>query len=155
MANSYTSFATAVTVTTNPDLVIEEYGLLVERWNDHDPEEPAPDLEEALGGVDDDYAWYGTLPAMFLIGEAAVGVADDAGEGDVDLVCRVVQWLQRNHGAPAEVFIEWAFTCSKSRPGEFGGGAARITPDSVTTITTGAEVIADLLRTMALNKADT
>lgn len=52
--------------------------------------------------------------------------------GNLDQVCSLLQrWLKAFH--PNEsIGVEWAVTCSKMRPGEFGGGAVFITTDKRT-----------------------
>ena len=46
-------------------------------------------------------------------------------------VAKLVQGLFREFHHNASWFIAWAETCSKARPGQFGGGAAFVTAENV------------------------
>ena len=45
--------------------------------------------------------------------------------------------IRRSGGTVTEIVVEGAYTCSKMRPGEFGGFVIRITESAVQTATTG------------------
>lgn len=63
---------------------------------------------------------------------STVFVSDDMDGVDLEMVARVVQWLQGEHGAPSEVWVQWASVCSKGRVDAFGGGLMLVTPDRAT-----------------------
>lgn len=47
--------------------------------------------------------------------------------GDPDLAALIIEMYLRHFHANYGVLLEFAMTCSKMRPGEFGGGAAYVT----------------------------
>lgn len=52
--------------------------------------------------------------------------------GDPDMAAEWIHILmQLNVITETKVLLEWAFTCSKPRPGEFGGGACLITKQKI------------------------
>ena len=57
--------------------------------------------------------------------------------GNVELAIDVVQQFLSHFRPTAAIGFEWANTCSKPRPGEFGGGACLITTTETKFINTG------------------
>lgn len=49
---------------------------------------------------------------------------------DMEATAAVLQATMARFDLPGALAIEWAETCSKKRPGEFGGGAVVITKDA-------------------------
>ena len=76
------------------------------------------------------------LPQMEADGDNAVWLSHDESL-DVEVTCRVVQWLQDGWGAPDRVEFEWADVCSKPRLDAFHGGAAVVRRDRVQIVGTG------------------
>lgn len=128
MANNYTHFAVAVPLEGGHGRAVS-YARQANGWidaaieNDGTPIEGCPifssDVDTVYGGLN------------ITAEDGVVYISDDGGEGDVSQAADVISWLLRQQGAPSEIDLEWANTCSKSRPGEFGGGAARVLPTRV------------------------
>ncbi len=91
--------------------------------------------------------FYGSS-TTFEAGEtSALYVASDE-SGDIEVVVAIVQATMARFDLPGAVHIQWANTCSKLRPGEFGGGAVVITKDDEEWMTTSRwvdEKIAELV----------
>ncbi|NCC40918.1 MAG: hypothetical protein EOM21_16015 [Gammaproteobacteria bacterium] len=96
MANNYTSFSTIVPM----------------------PNVPEKDLEDWLGAQDDEIGC-----EAFCDGESLWVRSNDGDAGEAaDLIMRALERFDID----GCVIFEYANTCSKLRPGEFGGGAALI-----------------------------
>lgn len=57
--------------------------------------------------------------------------------GGIDAVCAFIQHLLGRFAPEGHVTLEWSNDCSKPRVDAFGGGAAIITADAITSISTG------------------
>jgi hypothetical protein len=57
--------------------------------------------------------------------------------GNLDQVIGLLQDFLKKFHLDKSIRFEWAFTCSRPRPGEFGGGAAFITSKSIKYMNTG------------------
>lgn len=58
-------------------------------------------------------------------------------EGGVDAACAFIQQLLERIPFADHICLAWSNDCSKPRPGAFGGGAAFITAQNITSMTTG------------------
>jgi hypothetical protein len=59
------------------------------------------------------------------------------GFGNADLVVNILHVFLRTFSPQDDLTFEWAYTCDKMRPEEFGGGACYITADNIRCIVTG------------------
>jgi hypothetical protein len=128
VANNYTHFSVIVPV-DDPESAVATIVAALDAAHENDGA-PAPDCQlfASLEAV-----WGGLIVEATEDGatERGVWIADDAGEGDVELASTIISWLLRQPGAPRSIDLEWASTCSKPRVGEFGGGACRVLADRV------------------------
>lgn len=58
-------------------------------------------------------------------------------DGGIDAVCAFIQHLLGRFAPEGHVTLEWSNDCSKPRVDAFGGGAALITAEKITSISTG------------------
>ena len=61
---------------------------------------------------------------------------EDDGCGDIDVVLYLVQSLFKHFNLDRTWTLTWAATCSKARPGQFGGGVAVVSRDKLATEST-------------------
>jgi hypothetical protein len=108
MANNYTSFSTTINL---PGVTPEE----VDAW-----------IEERLPQYDD--SDYGASGFQAQYEDGALWVWDD--DGFTDNVVEFIQETLAKFEIVGTVVFEYAYTCSKPRPGEFGGGVVLITKDN-------------------------
>lgn len=135
MANSYTSFITHLAELTaeEKDWVQQELATpedfddwplpKQQEWTKLHGKEPEhwPDFQHTLEGDGPD-RW---ILSLFF-----------QENGNLDQVCNFIQtFLEKFRPKDCHSF-EWAFTCSKMRAGEFGGGAAFITAEKQTFMVT-------------------
>jgi hypothetical protein len=67
---------------------------------------------------------------------AILWVSDKDGGGDIDHVVALLQAYLKKFDPKGSFGISWSGTCSKPRPGEFGGGAIFVTAKKVEWMTT-------------------
>ena len=123
MANMYIHFSEEI-----PDLSPQE----IEWWQSK--------IEYSLSqaGTEDENGLVQELAAAVFPKDGNLWISDQGtGEGDIEAVINcVAEWI--NTFRPDYVFsLEWANTCSKPRPGEFGGGAVIVTRNNTEWFTTG------------------
>lgn len=119
-----------------------EFSFLVE-MPEHNVDEALDALADVLDSDSlESNGWWGTVSVeKHSDSELWFSHNSDDGYGDITGACEIIQWLQRNYHAEQRVFFTWSFSCSKKRLGEFGGGAALVTADSIQTVAT--EQLAD------------
>ena len=78
---------------------------------------------------------------------------EDDGCGDIDVVLYLVQSLFKHFNLDRTWTLTWAGTCSKARPGQFGGGVAVVTKEQVMAETTWTRA-ANLVRLLEEEKAE-
>lgn len=127
MANNYTHFSFHLPLTPEQ---VAALTALQERVDAiiFGEAEPSSEWEESLT----DHSSSG-----FTIHEAHDGViiaSDD--DGNVELVIDLMQTFIQQHAPDLVVGFEWANTCDKKRPGQFGGGAVVITATDITSMNT-------------------
>lgn len=124
MANNYTYFSFAVTL--NNPAESEWIETLLEGAS-HD--EPSGEVREVFPEWDD----YECLGFDWEIhgadGKQTLYIHDDGGEGNPDFVVRLLQAYLAWFNPTGIISFEFAYTCSKPRPDEFGGGAVVVTAD--------------------------
>lgn len=109
MADNYTQFSFEFATTKEHQAWIDEW---VERRLAQDRDE-----ETGYWGCD------------FTIEHAATSTLIYAEEnGNIDQVVELLHAYMIGCSITEPIFFEWAATCSKMRPGEFGGGAVIVTP---------------------------
>lgn len=124
MADYYTHFSFEVSL-SYPELAVFIYQWTVKQIDACDG---AVSEDCPIRFFDEDV--YG-LPELH-VEESGVWITDSGGEASVGATAAVVRWLLSTMpGAPEAVEFEWSDTCSKPRLDAFGGGAARITADSI------------------------
>jgi hypothetical protein len=103
MANNYTLFSVAIENVTPAEIewLMRAYGK----------------LQGESYAADEDIGF----ELAFLAPTTAVVFAEES--GDPDSAVKFIQRFMRAHRPQAFMSLEWAETCSKPRPGEFGGGA--------------------------------
>jgi hypothetical protein len=74
--------------------------------------------------------------ASAIEGKSLLWVRGDEGS-NLELVAAVIRSTLIKFALPGAVSLEWACTCSKMRPGEFGGGAVVITAAETFWLSTG------------------
>jgi hypothetical protein len=124
MANNYTQFSFCIS-----DLTPAEAS-----W-----------LKEEYAKVDEDNDYYMNRFALKVDGETAYLYAED--NCDLDRVVAFVQAFLKTHRPDSSIGFEWAETCSKPRPGEFGGGAILVTATTDEWMSTGEAL--DILRSQS------
>jgi len=84
---------------------------------------------QAIGLAD----WYYGTGASFEVTECGLYISSEeslgAGTAGLDVVVAILQAAMARFDLPGAISIQWAYTCSKLRAGEFGGGAVVITKD--------------------------
>ena len=102
------------------------------------PKEVAQVLEGTVGydaAVEDAAI---TVNAMFSLNGPDGNLYVYAEEsGDVELVGRVLYEMLKAAGSDQILALEWAETCSRGRPGEFGGGVLVVSREGTDYETTG------------------
>lgn len=137
MANHYTTLSVALD--WPPEAVatlIEADRLLSDLASDETIDDDAAD-PELVAVVREAYetSQGGTGCVIVPHGPGAVAHSDES--ADVSALAELISFAMRRHGIAEPVVIEWAETCSKPRPGEFGGGAAVVTASETRWMTTG------------------
>lgn len=126
MANNYTLFSQTI-----DDLTPEEEEWAAKALSE--PEEGEGSEEDSIYReiLDDspsmEFSWEIT---SLDGGRALVFWSDDS--GNTDQVAKFAQLFLKKFRPKGHFFIEWANTCSKPRPGEFGGGVVFVTADDIT-----------------------
>lgn len=110
MANNYTFFSTTLRI---PDGTSPQAKKIVE------------DLEDAYDNESDDGESDELGGCTVEIDDTNVTVYSE-GAGDIDVAVSIFQALLDGLQLEGPLIFEWAATCSKPRPGEFGGGAVII-----------------------------
>ena len=119
MANNYTQFCVQVPLRKGKHVHDEAVRII-------DEGQAARALAEEECRYDDlddigfEFQYDGTGGELYLYAEE---------HGAPDNVVSYIETLLRRNLALGPVFFEWAYTCSKPRPDEFGGGGALITKD--------------------------
>ena len=140
MANYNELFSFTVDV-DNPAQVVETITNALEAHQDGTDLAAGAVTAEAIFG--DEADWAGGL-AVEVSGDDSIWIYDN-GNDNVQAAVSLVEWIVRNvEGAPDEVFIEWANTCSRPLLGVHGGGAALVTPNG--TIVKGTNQLDGILR---------
>jgi hypothetical protein len=119
MANNYTQFSVQVPLRKGKHVHAAAVKLIDEGYEERrkaDEEMRYDDLE-AIGF---EFQYDGTCGDLYLYAEE---------HGAPDHVVSYIETLIHRRLALEPVYFEWAYTCSKPRPGEFGGGGALITKD--------------------------
>lgn len=117
MANNYIEFSEYVTTKTEAEL----------DWWIKKIEEL-----EALGELDDpteDQEELGQASCYFGIEGKSIWVHADEG-GNLEVIADIVQMFLKENCPDNSWSMTWAFTCSKPRIGEFGGGGVFVTAES-------------------------
>lgn len=126
MANNYTHFSFEFKI--NSPAEAEYLETILQSADSYEDGGTAKDI---IDDIFEDYEDYGCLGFDCCIecgpdgGEA--WVHDDAGEGNVDFVVQFLQAYMLKFKITKPIAFEFAFTCSKPRVGEFGGGAVVVT----------------------------
>ncbi len=128
MANNYTLFSTEVANLTEAEQ--EWFKAVMAMDGDNADTFADPKWEEVVGQYD------GYLPCTIdLEGTSAYLYSEES--GDVDGTAALLSLFLRETGRTGALDLEAAFTCSKPRPGEFGGCAFYITADEIRSHGTG------------------
>lgn len=77
------------------------------------------DLESAVSVIVGEFSLNGSGSELYVASES----------GDVELVAGVLHEMLKATGSDEILSFTWATTCSKMRPGEFGGGVAVISKE--------------------------
>ncbi len=131
MADYFTNFSLVLTL---KDATQQQYALdLAAKAEAHrfrDSEEPAPDdVPSEFVDVLDDWSFEVDQDHDNSIWLHSV-------DGGIDAVCVFIQHLLKKFNSEDRVELEWAHDCSKPRVDAYGGGAAIITAENITTMNT-------------------
>ncbi|MBS1807611.1 MAG: hypothetical protein JST84_05405 [Acidobacteria bacterium] len=135
MANNYTKFSFRVAANAAEQEWLRQTYDRIEAVTFHETE-PANEWEKSL--LD-----HGSAGFELFYDEDSITITS-AEDGDVQVVCQVLQRFLRHFHSPARIGFDWAETCSQLRPGEFGGGAAVISATNIT-IQSTAELLQKML----------
>ena len=129
MANNYLLFSTKVLT----NLKLEEKVFLERCFGDDPiglPEEEVPAWEERyeLRAIDCQGIWMSGIDSFFDESDCSLTVFSEE-SGDLEHLLAVLQVFLTKFRPTEHIVIEWAMTCSRPRPGEFGGGVVLITSD--------------------------
>lgn len=130
MANNYTLFSFALEI-TEPERTewLRQAFAAIDTEGDGEPAPPPEGFETASLEI------YG-FPCTFEVeGSTAYFYSDES--GDVEVLTSVLQQFLVHFNIDKGIGFEVAYTCSKPRPGEFGGGAVWITHEGVEWLSTG------------------
>ncbi len=138
MANNYTQFAEVITMPREA----AEYAVALQAaaWRVVDDETLEPGDEQPARALIAEYAdrcggeWYGTSTTFEVCDNGLYIAAEES--GDLEAVALVIQYTFRHFGLTNFAYIEYANTCSRMRPGEFGGGAMVVTKDDTRWLST-------------------
>jgi hypothetical protein len=117
MADNYTQFSVEVPLRKGKD-VLAEVGRLIDEGHAERAKADEEGRYDDLDAIGFEFQYQLTESPLLLF-------AEEHGSPD-DLVSFIEILLKRNL-AIEPVMAEWAYTCSRARPGEFGGGGALIT----------------------------
>jgi hypothetical protein len=125
MANNYMLFSVEVPDLTKEEMTWFKKELLRPSDDEWDkwPENKQKAWLKSHGDVNEvdlypDFEWEIDQNSLILFSEEC---------GNLDQVCSLLQAYLREFDPKGHIGVEWAVTCSKMRPGEFGGGAVFIT----------------------------
>lgn len=141
MANNYLQFALSFPLKTRAEQdwctkTMNVLTRLLECSADGDPEEKLQ-LAKELGDLGHVVLseGYDFLDFEFSISATEMHIyAEESGTPEL-VAAFLQQYLERFH-PEGSLSFSWAFTCSKMRSGEFGGGAAFVTAKSITFLDT-------------------
>ncbi len=143
MANNYLQFALSFPLKTRAEQQWCEKTMtaltdLLECSADGDPDEKTQ-LAKELGDLGHvvmsegydfiDFEWFCSATEMHIYAEES---------GNPELVAAFLQQYLERFQPTGSLSFSWAFTCSKMRPGEFGGGAAFVTAKGIKFIDTAS-----------------
>lgn len=135
MANSYVMFSVQVSDITEAERewieknemgFYDQFDVYPDEWTD-DVDVAADDFCQRWE-LDDSEDWPG-FTCEFSRERIAVLYSEDS--GNVENVAKFLQAFLRKFRPDQAISLEAAYTCSKMRPGEFGGCAAFITADGI------------------------
>ena len=130
MANNYVSFCEALPVHNQDERDWWQYVLSFEP-DDHDDPPSEFELVSGVEGVEFDY---GGLEVQADLEDSTVVLYSDDG-GNVDLTAMLVQAFLRRFHPTKNFILRYAVYCSKTRVGEFGGGALVVTAQRIEPVT--------------------
>jgi len=142
MADNYVTFSEEITLKNTEELAwVKEHLGFFRKF--HSYFEDKPDLEfekhpefskfeKLCDKYDLEWDW-DKLQFEYEISDESIWIYSE-GFSDVEQAIRFMQEFLRANRPNDRLHITWAFTCSKPRIGEFGGGAAVITAEKIHSI---------------------
>lgn len=135
MANNRTQFSIKLDVTEPERAWLTEMTELLNQLFAFDVE-PQNDWEKGLLEHGD--------TGFTLISEDNTAIIHHDEQGNVEIVIEILEQFATKFNRT--IGIEWAYTCSTARPGEFGGGAAIIKSGKTKFLNTGTWLAQELQR---------
>ena len=134
MANNYTMFSIAIGMLTDNERT------WIRLFHDLSRKEDKSEFNKTFQNIDIESCW-GFREEV--IGDTWHIYSEESGWPEN--VCKIIHQFLADNRPGTYVTFTWAETCSKPRPGEFGGGAAFISDTGFGIRTTG-DLVGDMVR---------
>jgi hypothetical protein len=131
MANNYTKFSECIVLEGSIESRAEQAAFLLEILEGGNKQ-----FNEDMGEDQEEEDPYHYCSYLFKGGEHGVKVylSDDGEYGHLEVVLEAISQWQIKFGITKPVIFSWSYSCSKPRPGEFGGGACAIYEGNIESI---------------------